>query len=86
MTLIPCKIEDIPALIHPSYASRRKAELLSFLAMETPAVKVEGIGNASNKQASLSQVIKKEGYPIKALTRKGDLYLINTAKMPEYAV
>lgn len=86
MTLIPCKIEDIPAKF-ANKSSAEKASLISFLAMETPAVKVEGVSGvaANTKQSTLTQLIKKEGFPIKALTRKGDLYLINTAKVPEYA-
>lgn len=87
MTFTPCRIEDIPA-ITANHSSEAKASLISFLAMETPSVKVEGVtGSAANsKQSFLTQIAKKEGLPIKALTRKGALYLVNTAKAPEYAV
>lgn len=89
MTLTPCKIEDI-ALRSTNFdrAGENKAALLSFLAMETPAVKVEGVSGtrANTKQNSFKEVIQKEGFPIRALTRKGTLYLVNTAKAPEFAV
>ena len=87
MTLIPCKLEEIPAKIS-SKSSVEKASLISFLAMETPSVKVEGVsGTAANsKQSFLTQIAKKEGLPVRALTRKGVLYLVNTAKAPEYAI
>lgn len=87
MTFTPCKIEEIPAITaHKS--SSVKASLIAFLAMETPSVKVEGVsGSAANsRQSVLTQIAKKEGFPIKALTRKGTLYLVNTAKAPEFAV
>ena len=87
MTLIPCKIEDIPAkTLHR--ASTEKASLISFLAMEIPAVKVEGVsGNTARaKRNSFTQLIKKENLPIRALTRKGVLYLVNTAKAAEFAI
>lgn len=87
MTFTPCKIEEIPAITaHKSSAV--KASLIAFLAMETPSVKVEGVsGSAANsRQSILTQIAKKEGLPIKALTRKGTLYLVNTAKAPEFAV
>lgn len=87
MTFTPCKIEEIPA-IAANKGSAVKASLIAFLAMETPSVKVEGVtGSAANaKQSALTQIAKKEGFPIKALTRKGILYLVNTAKAPEFAV
>lgn len=87
MTLIPCKIEDIPAKF-VNKTSAEKASLISFLAMETPAVKVEGVSGvaANTKQSTLTQLIKKENLPIRALTRKGVLYLVNTAKAVEFAI
>ncbi len=87
MTLTPCKIDEIPG-ITAYRSSKDKASLIAFLAMDSVSAKVDGVsGSSANaKQSSLTQLIKKENLPIKALTRKGILYLVNTAKAPEYAM
>lgn len=86
MTFTPCKIEDIPA-VTVNRSSEAKASLISFLAMETDAVKIEGVtGSTAAKQSLLSQTAKKNGLPIKVMNRKGALYLVNTAKVPGFAI
>lgn len=97
MTLTPCKIEDIPSRNYFNNHTRHRAapafdaanaDCIAFLAMGDTCC-VTNISNekeANKKMISLRSVIKKNEYPIKALTRKGVLYLVNTAKAKDFKI
>lgn len=82
MKFEPCNIKEVPN----SHAKRGsiRANLIAFLAMDAPCAKVTEYNSAKKPTSVLNLVAKRNALPVRAISRAGEIYVVNTGKAPEF--
>lgn len=82
MKFEPCNIKEIANA--PAKRGSVRANLIAFLAMDTPCAKVTGYNSAKKPTSVLNQIAQRNALPVRAISRAGEIYVVNTGKAPEF--